>query len=115
WRRTSGNLEHAHFVDQANAEYSRDIEPAWTSDLRDLYYMQTVANIRRYKGTEKVAVNKVRKQKVTSWSDWDEIDPCYVDYVGDVVHRHHPGAQSEPKVMYDNQTGRNDLDTLKIA
>src|SRR5690606_36446393 len=76
WRRTSGNLEHALFVDQANDEYSRDIEPAWTSDLRDLHYMQTVANIRRYKGTEKVPVNKVRKQKVASWSDWDEIDAC---------------------------------------
>ncbi|MFB2119548.1 hypothetical protein [Parapedobacter sp. 2B3] len=115
WRRTSGNLNHAHFVDQANSEYSRDIEPSWTSNLRDLYYMQMVGNIRHYKGTEKVPVSKVVKRKIASWADWDKIDACYVDYVGDVTHRHHPGAQSEPKVIYDNQTGRNDLDTLKVA
>lgn len=115
WRRTSGNQNHALFVDQANSEYSRDIEPAWTSGLRDTYYMQMVSNIRRYKGTEKVRANKVSKRKIASWSDWDKINACYVDYVGDILHRNHPGAQSEPKVIYDNQTGRNDFDTLKVA
>src|SRR3546814_5102028 len=44
-------------------------------------------------------------------SDWTS-DVCSSDLI---LHRHHPGAQSEPKVIYDNKTGRNDLDTLKIA
>ncbi len=37
------------FVDNADEEYSRDIEPM-DGALQDNYYMQTVSNIRRFKG-----------------------------------------------------------------
>src|SRR3546814_8835839 len=68
----SGNLDHALFVDQANAEYSRDIEPTWTAGLRDHYYMQMVSNIRRYKGTESVPVSPISKKRISRWSDWED-------------------------------------------
>ncbi len=85
----------AVFVDQASPEYSRDIEPSLTAGLEDHYYMQMVSNIRRYKGMEAFSAE-------------------YKDYTGDVLHRHFPGAQSAPKVIYDNNTGRNDFDLMKV-
>lgn len=39
------------FVDCANLEYSRDIEPM-KGGYKDNYYMQLIANVRRYKGCE---------------------------------------------------------------
>ncbi|MRG46095.1 hypothetical protein GFS24_13280 [Chitinophaga sp. SYP-B3965] len=86
----------AVFVDQASAEYSRDIEPSLTAGLEDHYYMQMVSNIRRYKGVDTVSL-------------------AYKDYTGDVQHRHYPGAQSSPKVIYENNTGRNDFDLMKVT
>ena len=44
------NPEHSWFCDQASPEYSRDMEPSLTANLKDNYYMQLVNNIRRYKG-----------------------------------------------------------------
>lgn len=114
WRRTTGDKNHALFVDQASPEYSRDIEPTLTAGLRDHYYMQMVSNIRRYKGVDSVT-NIPSVQSVVDWSDWNAVAPIYVDYTGDVLHRHHPGAQSDPQVTYVNETGRNDFDTLKVA
>ncbi|MHB1179833.1 MAG: hypothetical protein ACYCZO_16075 [Daejeonella sp.] len=36
------NPEHSWFCDQASPEYSRDIEPSLTANLKDNYYMQLV-------------------------------------------------------------------------
>ncbi len=114
WSRADENKHHAHFVDQANPEYSRDIEPSWTAGLKDTYYLQMIANIRRYKGTNPpLYVNKDGSpQKSINWKD---ITPLYTDFTGDVLHRSHPGAQSEPKIIYENKTGRNDFKVLKLA
>ncbi len=114
WKRTSGDTSQALFVDQASPEYSRDIEPSRTSGLADHYYMQLVANIRRYKGMhpqQALGPNKT----IRTWDDWQGIVPEYRDYVGDVIHRDHPGAQSEPTVRYVNTTGRNDIELMKVA
>ncbi len=114
WRRNNGDKNQALFVDQASPEYSRDIEPSLTAGLRDHYYMQMVSNIRRYKGVDSLQTIG-RVQSIKDWSDWKAITPIYVDYVGDVLHRRHPGAQSDPQVTYVNETGRNDFDALKVA
>lgn len=108
------NPEHSWFCDQANPEYSRDIEPSLTAGLRDHYYMQLVDNIRRYKGVEE----NPRLSAVTSivnFSDWDDVLPVYKDYTSDTQERNHPGAQSEPATIYTNKTGRNDFDEMKVA
>lgn len=114
WRRTTGDLNQSLFVDQASPEYSRDIEPSFTEGLRDNYYMQMVGNIRRYKGLDAPAIHR-KRQEINGLSDWNGVDVLYTDYVGDVLHRRHPGAQSEPQVEYVNETGRNDFETLKVA
>lgn len=114
WRRADGNSEHALFVDQASPEYSRDMEPSLTAGLKDHYYMQLVDNIRRYKGIEALPVLS-EKKSMKEFSDWQDVFPTYTDYTGDVLHRNHQGAQSEPTVNYVNETGRNDFEKLKVA
>ncbi|MCC2599916.1 hypothetical protein [Sphingobacterium sp. FBM7-1] len=114
WRRTIGDTTQALFVDQASPEYSRDIEPTRTAGLKDHYYMQMVANIRRYKGVEAQQVLGASKT-IRTWTDWDEVYPEYHDYVGDIIHRSHRGAQSDPITQYANTTGRNDFELMKVA
>ena len=114
WPSQDKNPEHSWFCDQANPEYSRDIEPSFTSGLEDHYYMQLVANIRRYKGMVPQPVAGAKK-KITAFGDWKDVTPVYSDYTGDVLHRNHPGAQSRPEVIYKNESGRNDFDRMKVA
>lgn len=114
WGSTDGNPEHSYFCDQASPEYSRDIEPTMTAGLKDNYYMQMVANIRRYKGMN--AVLKADKENsINVWNDWEGVKPVYTDYQGDTEKRDHPGAVLVPQNHYLNTTGRNDLVTMKVA
>ena len=53
WTDPHENPNVSFFCDQASPEYSRDIEPTLTGDLKDHYYMQLINNIRKYKGIEK--------------------------------------------------------------
>jgi len=114
WGSTDGNPEHSYFCDQADPEYSRDIEPTMTAGLKDNYYMQMVANIRKYKGMN--AVPKAGKAKsIKGWNDWEDITPVYTDYRGETEKRDHPSAVTNPQIHYTNNTGRNDFTTLKVA
>ena len=115
WNSHSNNPKHSWFCDQANPEYSRDIEPTLTADLKDHYYMQLVNNIRRYKGMEKTPAAKPLMSPIRNLNDWNKIDAIYIDYTGDVQHRNHPGAQTEPATIYTNTTGRNDFHIMKVA
>jgi len=114
WKRASGNPNHAHFVDQANGEYSRDLEPTYTDGLEDHYYMQLISNIRRYKGINALQILSAPKS-ISNWQDWQSVSPEYKDYVGDVAHRDHPSGLSQPKITYTNTTGRNDINLMKVA
>lgn len=109
-----GNPEHSWFCDEASPEFSRDIEPTLTAELKDNYYMQMVSNIRRYKG---IAANPFpgNPKTIHDFDDWKNVFPVYKDYTGDTQPRHHAGAQTEPEIIYINNTGRNDFDTLKVA
>ncbi|QRR02156.1 hypothetical protein [Dyadobacter sandarakinus] len=108
------NPEHSWFCDQASPEYSRDIEPTLTAGLKDHYYMQMVANIRRYKGIESNP-SPGQAKTIRQLDDWKDVALTYRDYTGDTRERNHPGAQTEPAMMYVNKTGRNDFDILKVA
>lgn len=115
WQHPAGDRPNeAHFVDQANPEYSRDIEPTRTAGLKDTYYLQMIANIRRYKGVDSQEVI-VRQKLMPALSQWDAIPEAYRDYLGEVAPRDHPGAQSRPTTIYTNQTGRNDIHVLKVV
>ena len=114
WPSHDDNPEHSWFCDQASPEYSRDIEPTFTAGLDDHYYMQLVNNIRRYKGVSPLPVLSAKKT-IRTFDDWDEVEPEYSDYTGDVQHRNHPSAQSGPLVTNVNNTGRNDFKWMKVA
>ncbi|TAN18589.1 MAG: hypothetical protein EPN37_04925 [Chitinophagaceae bacterium] len=109
-----GDSNHSWFCDEASPEYSRDIEPTLTANLKDDYYMQLVSDIREYKGVASNPLPSVPKT-IHDFNDWKEVYPVYRDYAGDTQPRRHAGAQTEPKVIYINNTGRNDFDTLKVA
>ena len=71
------------FVDQFNAEYSRDIEPA-DCPHQDNYYYQTIANIRRYKGVRQLP--EVASKPILldgDFSDWATVSPEFRDDIGD--------------------------------
>ncbi|MBK5196143.1 MAG: hypothetical protein JJE08_08985 [Proteiniphilum sp.] len=114
WGSTDGDPEHSYFCDQADPEYSRDIEPTMTAGLKDNYYMQMVANIRRYKGMN-AFLKADKENSIKVWNDWEEVEPVYTDYQGDTEKRDHPGAVLNPPNHYVNTTGRNDFATLKVA
>ena len=101
------------FVDQYNAEFNRTIQPM-KGGYTDNYYMQMVANIRRYKGVrpipELVGLHPIRIDG--SFEDWAGIDVEYRDTVGDTFHRDYDGYGG---LHYTNDTGRNDIVTSKVA
>lgn len=113
WKSMDKNPEHSWFCDQANPEYSRDIEPTLSADLKDHYYMQLVNNVRLYKGVAKNAV--AGNTTIKNLQDWNKVSITYSDYTSDTEHRNHPGAQSKPETVYTNTTGRNDFHILKTA
>jgi len=108
------NPEHSWFCDQASPEYSRDAEPSLTAGLKDHYYMQMVANIRRFKGVEPFP-DPGPEKNIGTWDDWKGVSPEYVDYTGETAPRNHPGTPTMPTITYTNETGRNDFHILKVA
>jgi hypothetical protein len=56
-----------------------------------------------------------KSKTIHDFDDWKNISPVYKDYTGDTQPRHHAGAQTEPEIIYINNTGRNDFDILKVA
>ena len=114
WTSKDGNLEHSWFCDQASPEYSRDIEPTLTANMKDNYYMQLVNNIRRFKGIKENPLSSGDKT-IKNFSDWKSVTPEYKDYTGDTQPRNWKGAETKPETVYTNFTGRNDFDILKIS
>ncbi len=114
WQSHDGHPEHSYFVDQADPEYSRDIEPTYTAGLKDNYYMQLVANIRGYKGVaSQPLAGPIRT--IRTFADWVDVEPVYMDYKNDTEDRAHPGAERNPAKTYTNTTGRNDFHLMKVA
>jgi hypothetical protein len=103
------------FVDQYSAEKSRDIEPvkSWGS-MGDVYYMQLISNIRKFKGMQSPdsvsAAKTIAMENIGSWAD---VKPEYLSYKGNVMHRNHAGQGTE--LIYTNTTGRNDIVAAKVA
>jgi len=102
------------FVDEFDWEHSRDIEPnkGW-GDKGDVYYLQLVDQVRRFKGMD--APEKVSPPKpvrIGKLADWAEVTPFYKHYRGNTVHRDHPGRNNQ---YYTNKTGRNDIVGAKVA
>ncbi|NLO83678.1 MAG: hypothetical protein GX094_11605 [Clostridiales bacterium] len=101
------------FVDTASQEFSRDIEPMKDGHF-DNYYMQLVAEVRRYKGMEPLPQATPRKKidLSDSFGQWRDVGPAYRDMPFGNLHREHVGYGG---VIYRDVTGRNAFDTMKVA
>ena len=72
------------FVDQYNWNCSRDIEPnkGW-GDKGDVYYLQLVDNVRRFKGMDKPEIASEPKTiHLGRLGSWDDVKPYYTSYRG---------------------------------
>ena len=103
-----------YFVDQYNAEFSRDIEPM-KGGFKDNYYYQMVTNIRKFKGSRPLSFDTTfHKINIDGkFSDWEKVSNSYYDHKGDIRHRSHPGWGRIAE--YKNTSGRNDLIEARIA
>jgi hypothetical protein len=101
------------FVDQYNAEFNRCLQPM-KGGYADNYYMQMAQNIRRYKGVRPIPVlhglQTIRLEG--GFADWDQVPAEYRDTIGDTTHRDCDGYGG---LHYRDDSGRNDLVTLKVA
>lgn len=101
------------FVDEFNIEYSRDIEPM-KGGHSDNYYLQTVANIRRYKGVRDLEpVTRAAIRLDGRFDDWTAVGPEFRDTVGDPVRRDYRGWGKDTR--YRNLTGRHDIVLCKVG
>lgn len=101
------------FVDEFDWDRSRDIEPvkSW-GDYGDVYYLQLVDKIRRFKGTQpQFPPSSSRTIRMGDWSAWETVLPYFASYRGNTVHRHAMGRGNQ---IYENQSGRNDLVGAKV-
>ncbi len=101
------------FGDQFTEEYSRDIEPM-KEGYGDDYYMQMIANIRRYKGVPAVPAASGPKsiRMDGDFRQWDEVAPVYYGHPGNTIARDFDGFGL---IHYVNRTGRNNLLEMKVA
>ena len=106
------------FVDQFNAEYSRDCEPS-NGIMKDHYYYQLVSMIRKYKGTD--AIEKASPEKLIDvnggFGQWANVGPIYNDYFGltDRDALGYTDPTTGKRFRYTNDTGRNDIYDCKVA
>ncbi|MEJ7769145.1 MAG: hypothetical protein WKF89_15105 [Chitinophagaceae bacterium] len=103
-----------YFVDLYNDEYSRDAEPV-KGAMNDNYYYQLVDNIRKFKGSRSIPVfTSTNNIKINGrFADWQKVEALFLDDLGDVLHRKHPGWGRIKE--YSNTTGRNDIVESKIT
>lgn len=100
------------FPDQYNDEYSRDIEPS-KGELKDYYYYQLVANIRRYKGMDNVVPQmSAATIDMDNLSTWDKVSSSYNHYTDSTYDRDMDGFRG---THYENDTMRNDIVHTKFA
>ena len=101
------------FPDQFSEMYSRDIEPT-KGTLKDHYYYQLCAYIRKYKGirTSPATTNQTTIDINKGSTQWENVGPAFYDYTNDIQDRNHVGYVT---TEYTNTTGRNDIVLSKIA
>lgn len=100
--------------DEFNEEYSRDLEPM-KGGYGDAYYLHLISFVRRFKGMEKPALETELHtiDFARGFADWENVALTYREYTGDVSPRFCRGYDAVG--LYENRTGRNEFDRLKIA
>jgi hypothetical protein len=113
WPSFAGSIPGAPaFVDQFDWDHSRDIEPtkAW-GNCGDVYYLQFVDKVRRFKGTTPAPEASAPKT-IRRMSDWNEVLPYYASYKGNTGHR---DALGKCDIHYVDNSGRNDIIGARVA
>ena len=106
------------FVDQYNAEFSRDCEPS-AGILKDHYYYQLTDYIRQFKGTN--PIEKASPEKLIDvnggFGQWADVGPVYNDYFGlpDRDSLGYKDPNTGKRFHYTNDSGRNDIYDAKVA
>ena len=99
-------------IDQADREYSRDVEPM-RGGFFDNYYMQLCDYVRRYKGSPALPAKR-RKQPIdiaASFDQWNGVPEYWAMPFGTVPRN----AEGQGGVIYKDETGRNEFECLKVA
>ncbi len=110
----NGVKEPPMFVDEFDQEHSRDIEPM-KGGHGDNYYCQLMSYVRRLRGARPMAKASAEKtiRMEGGFEQWGDVAPTYFDDLYDTAHRDHAGfANAGP---YRDESGRNDLDAMKVA
>ncbi len=106
------------FVDQYNAEFSRDCEPS-AGILKDYYYYQLADYIRQYKGTNPIEAASTPKLIDVNggYGQWANVGPVYNDFFGlpDRDANGYTDPNTGKRLHYTNDTGRNDVYDAKVA
>lgn len=120
WKHIDGspNNDPVILVDCADINNSRDIQPM-KDGYGDNYYMQLISFIRKFKGIGNLNSNSVKNSNTSGtidfnngFDDWNNVGHTYIDYVDDVSHR---DARGYGRLVYTNNTGRNDIHICKTA
>lgn len=103
-----------YFVDEFNMEFNRDLEPM-KSGYADGYYMQFVANMRRYKGmTAPQTTSPMKTIRIDGkFGDWNDVTPLFRDARSDTAQRDFNGTV--PHSHYVDNSTRNDIVTSQVA
>ncbi len=111
WREMWGDKNA--IPDNALDGFSRDAEPS-KGVLKDHFYNQLIANIRRFKGCKQI--EKAEKIEGGKGIDWAQVKPVYRAYKGNTFSRDCQGYRYKDEWQhYQNATGRNDIVESRVA
>ncbi|MFC1766045.1 hypothetical protein ACFL6U_28700 [Planctomycetota bacterium] len=104
----------SYFVDVFTREFNRDIAPM-KGGYTDNYYYQLISHVRKFKGMQPPQVRPTsRTIKINGkFDDWEGITTVHYDPAGDTLHRDFRGT--DPKTIYTNTTGRNDIIESRVV
>lgn len=99
-------------IDQADQEYSRDVEPMRGGHF-DNYYMQLCDYIRRYKGSPAAPERQPARAIClkNGFDQWKDVPDYWAMPFGTLPRN----AEGQGGVIYKDDTGRNEFECLKVA
>lgn len=105
-----------YYVDEFNTEYSRDAEPA-RQGIKDDYYYQLIAFIRRYKGVHPLVPVQCRTIDLDgSFKQWMDVNPVFVNNLGLGAPRDFTGWGNGAHLpVYSKKPARNEIASARVS
>lgn len=115
WKYVEPSLQKVIYIDNFNAENSRDIEMDKTY-YQDNFYLQLVRNVRKYKYSEAKDSYQWQKTTIRSMDDFDAVPTKYKDMVGDARKRDFWSFDIRTRdLWYLDESNRNDIAEVAVA